>query len=93
MNIDGHFSEALRRVSVEKDIVVAADVGDVIDGLDGPDFVVDVHNAAQNGIGSNGLFDGFGIDDAVFLGIYESDLMTPAFDFLHRLQGGFMLER
>ena len=61
----GDLADGLRGVGVEGDAVLACDVGDLGDRLDGADLVVGVHDGDEDGAGLDRAGDVVGVDQAV----------------------------
>ncbi len=65
--VDGELAGGLYGVGVEEDrgVVGLGDAGQFADGLDGSGFVVGEHDGDEFRIGTEGGFEGFGVDEAV----------------------------
>ena len=55
LDIHGNHPHRSDRIGVEGDFFLPGDPGDFLDGLDGPDLVIAVHDGHQDGLGGDGL--------------------------------------
>jgi hypothetical protein len=72
-DIDGDFSCRLDAVRVEGDAGFARNAANFFNRLNGTEFVVDVHDGDQPGVGTDGVADRVGIDDAAVVDRHLSD--------------------
>ena len=77
-HIDFHFARGLRRVDVEDDAFFTAQSANGGDVLDHADFVVDEHDADQNGVWTNRGFENVHVDQAVGLNVEVTHFKTLA---------------
>ena len=90
-HIDFHFACGLRCVDVEDDAFFTAQSANGGDVLDDANFVVDEHDADQNGVWANRSFENVHVDQAVGLNIEVTHFKTLALEFTHRVQNRFVL--
>ena len=72
------FSSCLRGIDVKDDPLLTANGTNGGDVLNDTNFVVDEHNADQNGIRAQSGFENLKIQQAIFLNVKVSDLKTLA---------------
>ena len=72
-------AECLNGVGMEPDFVFAAQRADLLDGLNGADFVVGVHDGDKPGVRANRRFDILYADNAVFVNGNICDLKALLF--------------
>ena len=84
--------KALRRVHVQVGVRLLEPIRDLGDRLPDASFVVDVHDADEHGIRSNGAGDCVRIDDPTAIGGDERDLESPSAQFGERFEHGMMLD-
>ena len=75
---------------MEHDFVFTAEFTDGGDVLDDTDFVVHPHHGNQNGVGADGGFELFQINQAVFFYAQIGYFKALAFHFAHGVQHGFV---
>ena len=76
---------------MENDFVVAADFADGFDILNHADFVVCPHHRYQNGVGADGGFEGFQVNQAVGLHIEIGYFKAFSLELAHGVEHGFVL--
>ena len=81
----------LCRVNVENNAFLAADHTDRGNVLNHTDFIVDIHDAGQNGVGPDGRLEDFQIEQSIRLHIQISHLKTLALQLPASVQHSFVL--
>ena len=74
VDVERNFSGGLHGVGVEKDIVLRGDLSDLLERLNGAEFIVGVHYGDERSLWANRVADGFRIDEPVFIDREVSDL-------------------
>ncbi len=75
---------------MEHDVAFAAELADGGDVLDDADFVVDVHDADEDGVVSQRGFEFVQVDQAVGFGVKVGDFVTFAFQLAAGVEHGFV---
>ena len=82
-HVDFYFARGLCCVNVEDDAFFTAQSANGGNVLDHADFVVNEHDADQDGVFANRRFENFHVDQAVGLHVEVGHLEALAFEFTH----------
>ena len=91
-NIQRHMAGGLNRVGMEGDLLRAAQLADLLDGLHGADLVVCEHYGHKRGILADGVFNILKSDNAVLMDVEQSDLKALLFKLLEGVQHRMVLK-
>ena len=93
LDIDGNLAHPLHGVGMEGDPPLPAGGADLLDGLDGADFVVRPHDRNKVGVGPDGRGDIPGRDAALFVRKDVGDFGACLLEHLAGVQDGGVLDR
>ena len=85
------FASGLRGVNVEDDALLAANSANGRYVLNDANFVVDEHDADQNGVGTQSCLKHFEVKQAVILHVKVSDFKALTLKLAHGVEHGFVL--
>ena len=93
-HVDRELGGGLYGVGVEEDggVVGLGDPSEFADGLDGAGLVVGEHDGDKLGVGTEGGFEAFGVDDAVAIGSEIGDGGTAAMEGLSGVEDRVVLD-
>ena len=91
LQVDHDLAGGLRRVDVENDALLAADLADGLDVLHHADFIVDHHHRHQDGVRAQRRLEGVQADQTVFLHVEVRHLETLALEFAAGVQHRLVL--
>lgn len=76
VDIQRNLSDGLRGVSVEENLLLTAQLANLVNGLDNTNFIVDSHDTDKGSFGANGRLQVFHLDQAVVLHGEIGDIET-----------------
>ena len=88
--VDRDLAGGLRRINMEDDALVAADLADFGDRLNHADFVVDVHDRDHDRVRAQRLLELFDAQQTVRLGVEVGHFETVAFEFAAGVEHGLV---
>lgn len=86
IHIHGDFADSLSSISVEKDLVLAANLSNFLNGLNDTNFIVDGHDGNNGSIRADSFFELLDVDQSVGLNWEVSDVETFLLQYSARFQ-------
>ena len=92
LNVYRHMAGCLNSVGMEGDLSCAAELADLLDGLNCADLVICKHDGHKSGILANGRLKILKADNAVLVDIQQSYLKALFFKLFERMQNRVVLK-